>query len=198
MNFRLVGALVAVGLIASSCGDARLSAEEYFAGASAAAARYDQATDEIFDLYATAVADALLDFEVVTAGSDTATLVEAIDRLLDTTITEVTSAFEQVALELETFIKSLADLEPPERVESAHDVATAALTRSLDAIPDLVAALRGAEKLADISPTINGSSFGDTQPRVTAACLDLERIASDLGVAADLRCNEPDDEDSSQ
>ena len=198
MNSRLVGALLAVGLIASSCGDGRLSAEEYFAGASAAAARYDQATDEIFDLYTTATADALLDFEVVTAGSDTATLVEAIDRLLDTTISEVTSAFEEVALVLETFIMSLADLEPPQTVERAHDGATAALSRSLDAIPDLVAALRGAEKLADISSTINGSSFGDTQPRVIAGCLELEGLASDLGVAADLHCDEPGDPDSSQ
>ena len=198
MSSRLFGALLVVGLVAPSCGDGRLSAEEYFAEVSAASARYDQATDEIFDLYSTAVEDALLDFGVVTAGSDTATLVEAVDRLLNTTISEVTSAFEQVALVLETFIMSLANLEPPQQVESAHDAVTAALSRSRDAIPELVAALRGAEKLADISSTINGSSFGDTQPRVIAACLELEGVASDLGVAADLHCDEPDDPDSSQ
>ena len=66
MRFRLVAALLAVGVIASACGAARLSAEEYFVEAGLAIADYDQATDLILDVYRgtdTAMAEVAAAFE---------------------------------------------------------------------------------------------------------------------------------------
>jgi hypothetical protein len=79
-------------------------------------------------------------------------------------------------------------LEPPSDVEPAHETAVAALQRSLDAIPGLVSAFSSIQSLDDISAAINGSAFGDAQPRVTAACQELQRLATEEGVSADLRC----------
>ena len=92
------------------------------------------------------------------------------------------------------FVAVMTELEPPSEVADAHDAAVAALQRSHDAIPDLVASLRGAESLGDISELINSSTFGDTQPRLDSACRDLQARAADVNVTVDLRCGDASSE----
>ena len=73
---------------------------------------------------------------------------------------------------------ALGELTPPAEIAPAHADAVAALTRSLDAIPTLVSALRAAETQGEIDAAVNGSAFGDAQPRVVAACVALEGLAT--------------------
>lgn len=191
MRKQISAACVAVTVLVAACGGS-LDAAEYFAELEEASAAYDETTDEIFDAYRTVVADALADFQVKTADADTATLIDETATLLDTTRTEVTSAFSQAQGAMSTFITSLEDLDPPAEAETAHDEALAALRRSRDAIPDLLNAFVAVQSLDDISAAINASTFGDTQPRVIAACLDLEGVAVEAGITVDLRCGSDD------
>lgn len=174
-----------------------MSPEEYYAAAETAAVAYDEQTDVIFDGYREAVAAALEVFQERTSpDSDTETLVEETARLLDITITEITKAFEQAETALQAFVTEFEELDPPSEIETEHEEALAALQRSLDSIPDLVDALLEADSLAGVSETINASSFGDTQPRLSAACRALEAAAAEFGVETDLRCGtdeEPED-----
>ena len=105
--------------------------------------------------------DALADFGARTRDSDTATLVEERDRLLVTMVAEVT-----------------------------HDAALTAWQRLVDAIPDLIMTLEAVDSPDDFSVSINASAFGDAQPRVAAACADLEGLASALRLTADLQCGD--------
>ncbi len=187
---RVLSILAGLLLVAAACGDGRMSAEAYFAQATAAAAVYEQTTDEVFDRYGTVVGDALIDFEAHTRDSDTATLVEERDKLLETTVAELTLAYEQASEALHGFIAVMSGLEPPETVEMTHDVALGAWQRLVDTIPDLIAAIRTVDSPDDISVAINASAFGDAQPRVTAACANLQDVASGLGLTADLQCGE--------
>ncbi len=188
---RLPLAFVAIVFVLSACGGG-VSAEDYFAEAEQAAAVYDQTTDEIFDLYRTIVGDALLDFQVQTDGAETDKLVEETAKLLEVTRTEVISAFEQSGEAMSEFITALEELDPPAEAEVAHDEALAALRRSRDAVPDLLNSFVTVQSLDDISAAINASTFGDTQPRVTAACIELQQVADDAGIEADLRCGADD------
>ena len=95
MKSKVVAALVTLGVIVSSCGDGRLSVDEYYAEASTASAVYEQLSDENFDIYQAVVDDALLDFGVRTAGADTPTLVEETALLLEIITCELSAAFEQ-------------------------------------------------------------------------------------------------------
>lgn len=190
---RDLAAMALITLVAASCGDGRMGAGEYFAEVEQASAAYDQTTDEVFDLYRDIVADALRDFQTRTADADTTTLIDEMAILLEVTVTEVTSAFEQTEQALAVFVAALGALEPPADVQEAHDTALGALQRSLDAIPALKTSFATVQSLDDISAAINGSAFGDTQPRVTGACLELQRLASEGGVTADLRCGADDE-----
>ena len=198
MKSKVVAALVTLGVIVSSCGDGRLSVDEYYAEASTASAVYEQLSDENFDIYQAVVDDALLDFGVRTAGADTPTLVEETALLLEITTRELSAAFEQSGEDLGDFATTLGELVPPSSVEAAHDAAIAALQRSHAAIPDLVTAIRGASALQEIGGLITASTFGDTRPRVRATCIALETMAVGLGVTADLRCGESESQDPTE
>ena len=167
-----------------------MSAEAYFEQATTAAAAYEQTTDQIFDAYGNIVTDALTDFGARARDSDTATLVEERDRLLVIMVTEVTSAYGQAAEALHVFIAAMNSLEPPEEVEVTHEAALAGWQRLVDAIPDLIMTLEAVDSPDDFSVSINASAFGDAQPRVAAACADLESMASALGLTADLQCGD--------
>lgn len=162
--------------------------EEYFAGAERASVAYDDTTGAIFDAYRSAVADALAEFQDRTADAETSTIIDETAVLLEVTVSEVTKAFEQAEGALDEFIAEMSSLDPPDEVASAHDTAVAALQRSRDSIPELIDSFAVAQSLDDISAAINGSTFGDTQPRVDAACRELERLAVDAGLTTDLRC----------
>lgn len=190
LKFRALPILAGLLLVATACGDGRMSAEAYFEQATAAAAAYEQTTDEIFDAYGSVVTDAPTDFGARTRDSDTATLVEERDRLLVTMVAEVTSAYGQAAEALDVFIAAMSSLEPPEEVEVTHDAALTAWQRLVDAIPDLIMTLEAVDSPDDFSVSINASAFGDAQPRVAAACADLEGLASALGLTADLQCGD--------
>jgi hypothetical protein len=173
----------------------RLNAGQYFGAAGSMATFYDRETDEIFDLYATVVEEALREFQVRTVDADTSTMAAEAATLREVTIREVTSAFDQVAVALQTFVDRLQTLEPPAAVQNAHDAAVGAMLTSLDAIPDLVAELSGAQALGDISGIISESTFGETQDRLKSSCRDLEAVSVLLGVATDLECSDSGGED---
>jgi hypothetical protein len=100
--------------------------------------------------------------------------------------------FERGGDALESFVDTLNGLDPPEDVEAAHNEAVATLTRSLDAIPDLVGELRSADSQQEIDEAINGSDFGDVQPRVAAACVVLQEVAVTQRITVDLHCGDPE------
>ena len=181
--------LLTVAVI-SACGDGALSPAAYFAEVERSAAAYDNATDAMLDDYTAAIGLASTEFEAKTAGADTPTLAEEKARLLDALASEMASFFERGAAALEVFVEALGELAPPAEIEPAHADAVAALTRSLDAIPALVAELRAAKTQDEIDAAVNGSAFGDAQPRVAAACVALEAHATARGIAADLRCGD--------
>lgn len=194
MSTRSMMSAAAAVVLLAACGGGGMSPEEYYAAAEAAAVTYDDQTDAIFDGYREAVAAALEDFQERTSPDvETETLVEETARLLDITVAEITDAFEQAEVALQAFVSEFEELDPPSEIEDEHDEALAALQRSLDSIPDLIDALVEADSLASVSETINASSFGDTQPRLAAACRELEAAAAGFGVDADLRCGSDED-----
>lgn len=186
---KALSTVLVAALTTAACGSGA-AAEEYFAGAEQAAISYDQATNEIFDSYRAAVQDALLDFQVRTADADTTTVIEETAALLERTVAEVKKAFELAREELDAFIAAMRELDPPDDLDQLHETAVGALQRSSDAIPDLLQAFTTVQSLDDITAAINGSAFGDTQPRVDAACLDLQGAADGAGIEADLRCGD--------
>jgi hypothetical protein len=189
---KALSTILAAVLFTAACGSSP-SAEEYFSGAQQASITYDEATDEIFDSYRAAVEDALLDFQARTADAETTTVIEETAALLERTVTEVTRAFELAGEELDAFITAMDDLDPPGDLAEQHETAVGALRRSSDAIPDLIQAFTTVQSLDEIAGAINGSGFGDAQPRVEAACRDLQDAADAAGITADLRCGDDDE-----
>jgi hypothetical protein len=177
---------LALLLVFAACGGA--SAEDYFVPASEVAARYDAATDEVFGAYTDTLREAVESFRDATRGDepDTALVLAETQKLLDVTIVELSAAFESARTVLATFITELNALDPPSEAQDAHTNLVAALIRSRDAIPDLVASFIGATSLREVDALITGSAFGDAQPAISAACQSLETIAADEGYPLEL------------
>ena len=189
MIIRMSAALLGVALIVAGCGG--VSAEEYFQEVEQGATAYDLHTGRFFGEYSSAVNAALAQFQAATADVEPEERAEEAAKLLAITVTEITKAFEEAAVAVGAFLAILNGLDPPGDVEAEHAEAVTTLTRSRDAIPDLVVSLRGAENLQDVGALINASTFGDTQPRVAEACRGLQGAATDLGLTVDLHCSDP-------
>jgi hypothetical protein len=184
--------LLATVVTIAACGSSALTAGEYFEAVESSAAEYDAATDGFLDDYTAAVGPASIEFEANSVDADTATLAAEKAKFIDTLVSEMSLFFERGGDALESFVDTLNGLDPPEDVEAAHNEAVATLTRSLDAIPDLVGELRSADSQQEIDEAINGSDFGDVQPRVAAACVALQEVAVTQGITVDLHCGDPE------
>jgi enamine deaminase RidA (YjgF/YER057c/UK114 family) len=189
MPMRTLGALAVVGALAAACGGAGTDA--YVAQLEAAVVSYDDTTAAASDAYRANFDAALAYFEERTADADTPVLVEEMRVLLDRTVTEVVAAFTTAGAQMGELIEAMSGLDPPADFAAAHGEMLDALMRARDAIPELLDAFAGAEALRDIGAAINGPGYGDTQPRVVAACRALEAVIGGAGTEVDLRCGVP-------
>lgn len=184
MISRTAGTL-ALLLILAACGGS--GAEDYYVPAGEAAGKYDVATDEVFAAYTDKIGEAVDVFREATRDEpDTALVLLESQKLLEVTVRELSTAFESSRSVLATFITELNALDPPSEAQAAHTNLVAALIRSRDAIPDLVASFAGATSLRAVDELIVGSAFGDVQPAIRAACESLEAIAADEGYPLNL------------
>ena len=190
MSPRVAIAATALIVVSAGCGNGgELSYEDYVTLVEESSATYDVSTDEIFEKYSAASATALAEFDEATAGDiSPSELVAATDKILAVTIAAITDAFEDVERAVETFVTELNGLSAPGEIERLHDEYVSTLQRSLDSIPQLVRELDAAPSMQSITGIINDSGFGDTQPRIAAACSALESIAGVRVPGADLRC----------
>ena len=189
MSRRLLWGAAVLFLVAVSC-SGTLSTGEYYAEIEGSVGTYDADTAEIFSVYRSAVQVGLEEFEQATAGDDLDSdmLAAATVDFRRVTVAEITQAFREVKSALDRYVLALDRLAPPSELETVHAEWVATLQRAEDAIPELITELRSAATLQAISGIINGSAFGDVQPRVVAACRKVEEAALVLDRLLDLKC----------
>jgi len=84
---------------------------------------------------------------------------------------------------------ALAALVPPPELASPHDALVSAYDVAVATLPDLLAQVTGADSFDAITRALAGSGYADVQPRIAAACHDLEEQLAATGQPADLRCS---------
>ena len=189
MSSRLLWGAAVLSLVAVSC-SGTLSTGEYYAELEGSVGTYDADTAEIFGVYRSAVQVALDEFEQATTGDDLDSdmLAAATVDFRRATVTELTRTFGDVKSALDRYVRALDRLVPPAELETVHNEYVATLQRTEDAIPELITELRSATNLQAIGGIINASAFGDVQPRVVAACREVEEAALVLDRRLDLKC----------
>ena len=186
---RFTGVFVAIVLLTAACGgDPALSMEDYFAAVETETARYDQATDDIANAFALQLDTAFADYSAAATDADEATALAGLEALTTVAVDATRTSFELTAVQLDQFIATMDDLEPPEEVAAQHDEAVAALRASRAAIDPTIAAINEITALADLEPVLAGSAFADSRVRLESSCVALEQAGRDNGVEVDLDC----------
>ena len=159
-----IGLLLAFGAIAAGCGDddEELTIEEYFQRLQA------------LDADVSAQLDAL---EFPEDPEDLANF---------------QAFFEAAAAVIEDGVERLADIDPPGDVEDAHNEFSDAAAAFQDASEDVAGELEDVESASELEEVLTASEaeFAPVEERFETACLALEAIATDNGIAVDLDCEE--------
>ncbi len=161
----VIGVLLpALGAIAAACGGGELSLEEYFQ-------QVDQAGDE-FD-----------------------TRIEGLEDAFPEAFEEpaVTRDFFTAAIPIfRDFIDGLAAIDPPAAVEDEHNEAVAAGEAFEERIEEFVNQLADVETSSELEDffTEEDPEFTAAEERFDAACLSLQGIADENGIAVDLECED--------
>jgi hypothetical protein len=164
----LAAAFTMTAIGAFACTDDKLSIEEYF-----------QKTDAI-DNDSTARIDAV--FEGVGETED---------------VGAMRDAFRQFPPILDDAVSDLEDLSPPNEAETQHERVIETLKNVASTARDSFDELDAAQTFDDVFAVVEGDAFTQANEAFTAACLDLQSVAADNGIAVDLGCTDSE-EGSSQ
>jgi hypothetical protein len=107
----------------------------------------------------------------------------------------VIDAFAEFITVIDIFMRGLEDLTPPPEAQAAHDAALETGSAFQEAFQTLVNEGQGVETLDELGAILNSEAFDAADQAFTDACLDLEQIATDNDITADLNC-EGDEEES--
>jgi len=162
------------------------------------------------DEYAAAVQDLGREYEVETTALQSSlhdqlqTEIRAMERDVDGDDPAAVAAFAEealavTALRTRVFFAAVGDalgryrgalivLDPPDDVAAAHRDFLTAIDAVLAGLPELLDRLSAVTTFDDIDAAVNGSGYGDAQPRFSAACRALETALRDTGTAANVRC----------
>ncbi len=88
------------------------------------------------------------------------------------------------------FIEGINDLEPPATIEDAHREATEAGTDILEALRRARDQLAHVSSQAEMDQILDAIDAEPTFDRFEEACLMLQEIADDNGIAVDLNCDD--------
>ena len=180
---RRPAALLAAGaVLVASCAGGGLSTEEY---ASTVEARAGNHADEIVNLADKNISE--LDVAVAQLQRDLEgeALAEA---AVDETARLAAALFAGIGDALDRYVQDLDALDAPSELETDHRAYVTALEASRSGIGPLVSDLAAAATFDDIDRAIASSGFSDAQPRVVAACTNLEQGIEERGPVVDLRC----------
>jgi hypothetical protein len=159
----LLGLLLSVSLgVACKDSGGSLSLEEYFAKL--------EELDQKFEA------------DSATADAESAEAGEDVDAIKD-------SFGEFVAL-IEDFVNELDDVDPPSEVEDAHNAGVEAGRDIQEEFERVIDKAQDAETLEELGAIFEDEELNAASDRFTQACLDLEQIAADNNIDADLNCDD--------
>lgn len=88
------------------------------------------------------------------------------------------------------FRDGLADIEPSEEVEKAHQELVGIADEFSKLWSEMAAEVRSAASEADLEELLTDDRFEAVGQRFEEACFELQRIADDSGIDVDLQCGE--------
>jgi hypothetical protein len=165
--------LLALGSIAAGCGgDDELTLEEYFQRLDTLGDDLDDELDRLGEEFDETFVEAESEEEVMRAFRD----------FLD----------PQPAL-FEEFVAELESIDPPPKVEDAHDEMVAIQAEGLEMLEDLNEHAQAAESASDVEELeaeLETPAFTAISDRTERVCFELEAIADANDIDVDLECEE--------
>lgn len=107
-------------------------------------------------------------------------------------IEAIREAFQRTGETLERSLTEAGDLGPPAEVQEAHQAFIETLTDFLALLSEFVDASDGVTSATEFETLINeyDPQLTDADDTFDDACLELQAIAVDNGIAADIRCGD--------
>ncbi len=123
----------------------------------------------------------------------TATLDQPLEQEFDSEAEQIEAArdaFTSVLPVFQDFVDDLDDLDPPSEVADAHRELVAGFVNLLEGLEALIDQLAEVESAAEFTELLLGpdSGFGSAIGQLAVACLQLQSIADDNDVDANLEC----------
>ena len=167
-----LGALAVVGVVAVACRDDSLTLEEYLREVEATFSAFYADGDRLQDGVSAAAEQAETEEEAVEALRD---FWASLNNLYRDAVADV------------------AHLHPPPQAKEAHDEWLAVESEGVDLVDELNARAQRATSVAELlelNDEFEGPVATDLSERAYAACLDLQSIADENDIGADLQCED--------
>jgi hypothetical protein len=179
---RAVAALCAAVVVLAACSSNGMPLDEYAAAVEGEATDY---ADEVSSLFEQNVGD--LD-TAVSRLQDEVEGEALVAAALAETARLASMLFAGISDASDRFVADLDALDAPASLEAEHRAYLDALAASREGAGALLPDLAAATTFDDIDRAIGSSGFSDAQPRVDAACKNLQQAIREQGPSVDLRC----------
>lgn len=100
---------------------------------------------------------------------------------------EIKGAFEDGAANVEEFVNELDSIDPPDEVQEAHDEAVSAGGELVTAFKAMSDDVQNVESVDDLV-SLNTDDAAAASERFTAACFDIQQVATDNEIEVTLSC----------
>ena len=177
-------AAVIVALSVAACAPPAPTATEYRDLVVDRAAAFVEEAEQIRSIHLSELEQAIDD--LVRRVDTDALEAEAIDE----TAARSAMLFAAIGDAVHRYALDLDEIEVPERLVPAHEEYVTSLRLSISGLGTTIEALTAASSFDEIDAAIGGSTLNDTQHRVDAACVGLERALDEAGASANLHCRE--------
>ncbi len=179
---RALAAICAAVVVLAACSSNGMPVDEYAAAVEGEATDY---ADEVSGLFEQNVGDlntavSRMQDEIEGEALATAALAETA-RLASMLFAGISDASDRYMTDLDA-------LDAPSSLEVEHRAYLDALAASREGTDALLSDLAAATTFDDIDRAIGSSGFSDAQPRVDAACKNLQQAIQAQGPSVDLRC----------
>jgi len=179
---RTVAAVCAGVVMLTACSSNGMPVEEYATVVEGEATAY---ADEVSGLFEQNVSD--LD-TAVSRLQDEVEGEALVAAALAETARLASMLFAGISDASDRYIADLDALDAPSSLEAEHRAYLDALAASREGTDALLSDLAAATTFDDIDRAIGSSGFSDAQPRVDAACRELQEAIQAQGPTVDLRC----------
>jgi hypothetical protein len=105
-------------------------------------------------------------------------------------IDQFKEAYQELPGIIDDFVSGLEDLNPPDEAQDTHDEAVEAARGFQDEFDNFLDEIQDAESFEDLQDIGESDAFTEADERFTQACLDLEEVAADNDIDADLDCED--------